>query len=71
MIESPLIQEIVAEAKHESILRVLRARFGSVPPKITNAVRGTQDDQQIDALLDWAALCPDLQGFRTKLPRRR
>ncbi len=32
MIESPLIQEIVARSKHESILQVLEERFGSVPP---------------------------------------
>jgi hypothetical protein len=34
MIESPLIQQIVARAKHESIVQFLEARFGAVPAEV-------------------------------------
>ena len=71
MIESPLIQElrqeVVAERVHKAILRFLAARFGSVPPEIEVAVRAIQDEARLDLLVDWAALCPDLEAFRTRL----
>src|SRR5919198_6056424 len=34
MIESPLIQELMAERGHKYIMRVLEERFGSVPQDI-------------------------------------
>ena len=71
MIESPLIQELMqevaAERVHKAILRFLAARFGSVPPEVEAAVRAVQDESRLDNLVDWAALCPDLEAFRTRL----
>jgi hypothetical protein len=67
MIESPLIQELMAQRGHKDIVRVLAARFGSVPPEIEAAVRAIQDESRLDALLDGAALCPDLEAFRQRL----
>jgi hypothetical protein len=74
-IESPLIQEVVeevvaqavAQRGHKYTLRFLAARFGSVPPEIEVAVRAIQDESRLDALLDGAALCPDLEAFRQRL----
>jgi hypothetical protein len=62
MIESPLIQELMAERVHNVILRFLTARFGSVPPEIEGAVRAVQDESSLDNLVEWAALCPRLRG---------
>jgi hypothetical protein len=71
MIESPLIQEIVAEAqakaKHESILTFLRARFGRVPRKLAAALRRIQDQRQLTELVALAARCPDLEAFQARL----
>ena len=67
MIESPLIQELVAEHRHKDILRFLAARFGSVPPEIATALEGVQDEAKLDDLIDWAARCHSLDEFRTHL----
>ncbi len=79
MIESPLLRELKdewtaeardkarLEAKAEDILRVLEYRFGPVPPPVQEAVRGTQDVAGLEALLERAARCPDLEGFRARL----
>lgn len=67
MIESPLIQEIVAEVRHESILRVLKARFGSIPPEMATALQAIHDEQKQNDLLEIAASGPDLEAFRARL----
>jgi hypothetical protein len=68
MIESPLIQELMAKRVHKAIHRVLRARFGDVPPEITSALQTVLEDDQLDELVDWAARCPDLEAFGSRLP---
>jgi hypothetical protein len=45
MIESPLIQEILAGARHNYILRVLRNRLGSVPDDLEARLRVVQDEE--------------------------
>ncbi len=67
MIESPLIQELFAEKIHKPILRLLSARFGSVPQDIAMALQNIQDEQRLDDLVVWAGLCPDLPAFRARL----
>ena len=67
MIESPLIQELMAQRMHKDILRVLAARFGPVPPEIVAALQAIVDETKLDALVEWAATCPDLEAFRTRL----
>ena len=67
MIESPLIQELVAERAHKDILRVLNARLGSVPPEIATALEGIQDEAKLDELVDWASRSPSLEAFRSRL----
>ena len=67
MIESLLIQELVAERMHKDILRVLNARLGPVPPEIDTALEGVQDEAKLDDLIDWAARCHSLDEFRTHL----
>lgn len=67
MIESPLLQEIIAETKHDAILRFLNARFGPVPTDIVTRVRTIDDAQQLDGLFTVVAQCPDLEALRTRL----
>ncbi len=67
MIESPLIQEIVAERMHKDILRFLTGRFESVPQDIVSALHAIQEERKLDELVDWASRCPDLGAFRARL----
>lgn len=67
MIESPLIQELMAERMHRAILRFLTGRFGAPPPEIAVAIQNIQDEQTLDDLVDLAARCPDLNTFRNRL----
>jgi hypothetical protein len=67
MIESPLIQEIVARSKHDSILQFLEARFGAVPADLALQLREILDESKLEELTRHAARCPDLASFRTAL----
>ena len=67
MIESPLIQELVAERAHAMILDVLEVRFGTVPLDVAAAVQAIQDEQRLKELNKFAAGCGDLKTFRAQL----
>ena len=75
MIESPLIQELLAgtraqtltETNHKAILRILSSRFGSIPPEIVSALRPIQDEAKLNDLIDLATGCPNLEAFRARL----
>jgi len=71
MIESPLVQElmaeVVAERAHKDILRFLAGRFGLVPHEIAATVQSIQDEAKLDELVDWASRCPSLDEFRIRL----
>jgi hypothetical protein len=67
MIESPLIQEIVAEAVHDTILDFLRARFGDPSPDLEGKLRAVSDKGRLSELTRIAAICPNLDAFRQAL----
>lgn len=67
MIESPLIQELMADRTQTTILRFLTGRFGPVPPEIVTALQAVVDANRLDALAEWAGRCPDLEAFRAQL----
>jgi hypothetical protein len=71
MLESPVLQELLAELEvescHKHLLRVLRAQFGAVPEELDAAVKVIQQTHRLEGLLDWAAQCPDLNAFRDRL----
>jgi hypothetical protein len=71
MLESPLIQELMAQRDqqllHYTILDNLEGRFGSVPPEMTAEVRGTSDERKLRELHRLAAVCPDLESFRAAM----
>ncbi len=67
MIESPVIQELMAEQAQTDIRDVLMARFGSVPSETDTALRAVPELERLRALNRWAATCPDLDAFHTRL----
>ena len=67
MIESPLINEILADRMREDIVRFLRVRFGEVPPEVTTPLGKIPKLKKLEELIDRAAVCPDLEAFRAKL----
>jgi hypothetical protein len=70
MIESPLIQELLAGQRHGDILHFLAKRFGAIPQDIANSLRAVQDEPKLKELLDWAIDCPNLESFRARLATR-
>ena len=68
MIESPLIQELMASRMHKAILRVLTDKFGKVPAEVEQNLRAIVDEDRLDQLNSWAAQCPDLAAFAAHLP---
>jgi hypothetical protein len=75
MIESPMLNELVAEqvAKklaeklQKAVLGLLEKRFGSVPLDLVPRIKGVTNADQLSQLIDRAALCPDLETFRQDL----
>jgi predicted transposase YdaD len=71
MLESPVLQELMTERDverlHKDILRVLQARFGTVPEEATAGVKAILQVQRLEELIDWAAQCPDINAFRSRL----
>jgi predicted transposase YdaD len=67
MIESPLIQELVGQARQKDILRALKNRFGADLAEIVVALQPVLDEDKLDELFDWAMQCPDLASFRARL----
>jgi hypothetical protein len=67
MIESPVLQKIIAETTHEYILDLLKDRFGTVPRDVIRHLRQITDEQKLRRLLLLASKCPDLAAFREAL----
>jgi hypothetical protein len=68
MIESPAIQELLADQSQNHILVFLKSRFGSVPLETETALRRIEDLQRLEELMRAAARCPDLASFHRELP---
>ena len=67
MIESPLIQEIMAESFHKAILLLLEKRFGAVPPQLAAELRAIVGEQRLHDLTVQAGICPSLEAFQALL----
>lgn len=67
MIESPIIQEIVAEALHGAILNLLKRRFGDVPPDVETQMRSVQDNERLMELNAIAGSCSNVDDFKQAL----
>jgi hypothetical protein len=72
ILESPLIQELWEEKErdilHRMILQILEKRFGAVPEALAAQVRAVQALERLNELPSHAAVCPDLEAFRARLP---
>jgi len=66
MIESPVIQEIIADCKREQIVKFLEARFGVAASDLKSPLNAV-DDERLDDFLKLAATCRSLAAFRKKL----
>jgi hypothetical protein len=71
MIESPLIQEIVAESDRvrqvKDIVLVLKTRFGKVPPGITAGLEQVRGEEKLALLTREAVKCRSPQAFEKRL----
>jgi hypothetical protein len=71
MIESPLIQEMMAkkaaQTMHNAIVAVLEERFGTVPEDVVAALSLVLDEDYLRRLLKEATRCGDLAAFRAAL----
>jgi hypothetical protein len=67
MIESPLIQEIVAERRQKDILRVLAIRFGPVPAGLAAELGEILNESVLDAIVDLAVSSTDIGQFETAM----
>jgi hypothetical protein len=66
MIESPLIDELLAKTRTEGILDSLESRFGTRPDDLTDELRSL-GEKELKALNRFAAVCPDLEAFRDRV----
>ncbi len=70
MIESPLIAELLAGAevkgRVETLLRILRKRWGELPEELAGPIRTCTDDDQIHRWLDHAIEATSLADFRQR-----
>jgi hypothetical protein len=67
MIESPLLQKVLAERAQRLIRGLLEDRFGPVPADVATALADVRDEGRLDQLNKAAARCPDLATFRREL----
>jgi predicted transposase YdaD len=71
MIESPLLNEMLAKATaqrmHKAIVAVLERRFRRVPEEVAAAIRTVYDEDRLDELLLAAVSSRSLKAFRSCL----
>jgi hypothetical protein len=71
MIESPLIKEIVEQAdrkrQRRSVEDAVRVRFGALSANARASLEGMNDENKLDALFQFAIVCPTLEAFLQRL----
>jgi len=67
MIESPLLQRIIAGRVHDLILDALKDRFGSVPRDVRKLLGDIIDEKKLRKLNRLAIKCSDMETFREAL----
>ncbi len=71
MIESPLIQELQAEAIQRTILSILADRFGNVSGSLPSSLAQIRDENTLHELAKTAGRCEDLSAFEQGLDALR
>ena len=73
MIESPLLEEFVADRvramAQRNILAVLETRFGGIPQDLAEQIQSVADEDRLTDLVRKAASCADLEVFRRETQR--
>jgi hypothetical protein len=67
MIESPLIQELLAQRQKKDLETFLEGRFGAIPAEIVRQVDSILSEQKLAELIRFAGQCSDLEAFRLRL----
>ncbi len=67
MIESPLLQELIAERTRETLITFLVARFGSKATSLETELQAISDESRLQELVKYAATCRSLGSFRKHL----
>jgi hypothetical protein len=67
MIESPLLQEILAEVRREDIVTFLKSRFGIAAAELEADLKAIEDGDRLNELIKLAASCRSLKSFRKRL----
>ena len=71
MMDSPILQELVAEKNaermHRAITRYLQRRFGTVADDLRARIAAVTNDDRLDDLTFLAGTCLDLEDFRQRL----
>jgi hypothetical protein len=67
MIESPLLQKMLAERIQKLILNALKDRFGTIPRDVTKHLREIIDEKKLERLNRVANKCADMNTFREAL----
>ena len=67
MIESPLLQKVIAERMQQVVIDVLKDRFDTVPRDVTRLLRAELKEKKLRKLNILAARCPDMDAFREGL----
>ncbi len=67
MIESPLLQELIAERTRETLMNVLVARFGSKAKSLETELETISHESRLQELVKHAATCRTLSSFRKQL----
>jgi hypothetical protein len=69
--ESPLVQQVVGEARLENTKKILRAvleeRFGALAPDLLARLAGVGDVERLCRLIREAVRCASLNDFRASL----
>lgn len=67
MLESPVLQELIAEVgakvRHADLIRILEARFGPISREVKAAIESIWDERKLADLVTLAASCESLESF--------
>jgi hypothetical protein len=64
---SKAYKRLVANARRNSIVQILSARFPTSPESLNQALATVTDPTQLSELVTWSAICGSLQEFHAKL----
>jgi len=69
VVRSEVVDEWKAETVQKSIRSILKARFGSIPKSVEDALASITDLDVLESLVAPSAIAPDMKTFRSALPK--